>query len=62
MRRGLRIVHHRDGVVGKGLAVHLLVADGMLRPPGRNMDYRSGFSQSRCDKNSATVLRHALAF
>ena len=62
MGRRLRVVHHRDGVLGKVLAVHLLVADGMLRSPGRNMDYRSGFSQSRCDKNLATVLRHTLAF
>ena len=62
MRRGLRIVHHHHGVIGKGHAVHLLVADGMLRPPGCHMDYRSGFSQSECDKNLTTVLRHALAF
>ena len=71
MRRGLRVVllvvlhiHHRDGVLGKGhgLVVHLLVADGMLRLPGCNMDYRSDFSQSECDKNLTTVLRHALAF
>ncbi len=44
-----------NGVVGKELAVcTLLVADGMLRPPGRNVDYRSGFSQSECDNNPAT--------
>ena len=62
MRRGLRVVHHRVGVVGKGHTIHLLVADGMLRSPGCDIDHRSGFSQSECDKNSATVLRHALAF
>lgn len=42
-------------VAGKGVAVHYnWLSDGMLRPPGRNNDYRSGFSQSECDKDPAT--------